>query len=152
MAPGGQCGRCREWVSLDLDAELSEFEAVVMRRHVRSCADCRSFARELSAATALVRDTAPAEFESAALEAAVTRPSRPGRTRATRLISQHLSQRISLGIAVAAVSLVWVFASGVPSDQRPGRSPSGVIANVDLASVGSAYAYLEQQRVLLRQR
>lgn len=143
MAPGRQCGRCREWVSLDLDAELSEFEAVVMRRHVRSCADCRSFARELSAATALVRDTAPAEPE-----AAVTLPPRPGRAGAT----QHVSQRLSLGVAVAVVSLVWVFASGVPSDQRPDRSPSGMIANVEGASIGSAYAYLEQQRILLRRR
>lgn len=151
MAPGRQCGRCREWVSLDLDAELSEFEAVVMRRHVRSCADCRSFARTLGAATALVRDAAPAEPE-----AAVTLLPRPGPAGATLHVSQrlsrHVSQRLSWGVAVAAVSLVWVFASGVSSDQRPDRSPSGMIANVEGASIGSAYAYLEQQRVLLRRR
>ncbi|MGH3049891.1 MAG: zf-HC2 domain-containing protein, partial [Gaiellaceae bacterium] len=46
MAPARQCRRCRQWVSLHLDAELSELETALMQRHLRSCPGCRSFARD----------------------------------------------------------------------------------------------------------
>lgn len=50
-----RCVRCRELVSLDLDAPIAELEAVLVRRHLDACPDCRRFAGDVRAATALVR-------------------------------------------------------------------------------------------------
>jgi len=42
-----RCDRAREWISLQLDGELSEFERIVLEAHVVRCADCREFRVEL---------------------------------------------------------------------------------------------------------
>jgi ferric-dicitrate binding protein FerR (iron transport regulator) len=42
-----RCERAREWISLQVDGELSEFERIVLEAHVAQCADCRSFRVEL---------------------------------------------------------------------------------------------------------
>jgi anti-sigma factor RsiW len=51
------CERAREWVSLELDGELSELEDALLRAHLGRCAACaafasgvRTFTRELRAA------------------------------------------------------------------------------------------------------
>jgi anti-sigma factor RsiW len=54
------CNREREWISLALDGELSEFEQVVMAAHLERCADCRVFAADVRACTTSLR-AAPAE-------------------------------------------------------------------------------------------
>jgi predicted anti-sigma-YlaC factor YlaD len=126
MAIGRQCERCREWVSLDLDAELSEFEAAVMHRHLRACPGCRAFAHDVRAATAVVRAARPAE-----LGLRVTLPEHRRRGGAL--------QRVSFGAAVAAASLAAVFASGVPGDQRSDAvttvKVAGTAGNVDIANL-----------------
>ncbi|HEX7083667.1 MAG TPA: zf-HC2 domain-containing protein [Gaiellaceae bacterium] len=124
MALSRQCERCREWVSLDLDAELSEFEAAVMHRHLRACSPCRDFAHDVRAATSLVRAARPV-----ALELTVPAPERPRR---------RVAQRVSFGAAIAAASIAAVFASGVPGDQRSDAVTAVRIAgsgNVDLANL-----------------
>lgn len=50
-----RCVRCRELVSLGLDAPIAELEAALVRRHLETCPDCRRFADDVHAATALVR-------------------------------------------------------------------------------------------------
>jgi predicted anti-sigma-YlaC factor YlaD len=37
------CDRAREWISLQLDGELSEFERVLLDGHLVHCADCTEF-------------------------------------------------------------------------------------------------------------
>ena len=49
------CERAREWVSLQLDDELSELERTLMRAHLVRCADCRMFASDLGALTGRLR-------------------------------------------------------------------------------------------------
>jgi hypothetical protein len=118
MAPGRQCERCRSWVSLDLDAELSEFEAAVMRRHLRTCADCRTFARDVRAATALVR---------------AARPERPQAPVALPVAAPHSVgvRRLSVGAAVAVASIAAVFGSSLTGDQRSDAVTSVVLAGAN---------------------
>ena len=42
-----RCDRAREWISLQLDGELSEFERIVLEAHVARCSECREFRAEL---------------------------------------------------------------------------------------------------------
>lgn len=55
MAPNEACTRSREWISLELDSALSRFEGAWLRRHLRSCAGCRSYATDVRGATSLLR-------------------------------------------------------------------------------------------------
>ena len=54
------CDRAREYASLGLDGELSEFEQASLRAHVARCKPCRGFERDISAATTALR-AAPLE-------------------------------------------------------------------------------------------
>jgi predicted anti-sigma-YlaC factor YlaD len=117
MAPARECERCRAWVSLDLDAELSEFEAAVMRRHLRTCGGCRAFARDVRAATALVRAARP------------ERPEAPVVVTAAR--PRRIVQRVSVGAAVAAASIAAMFGSGLTGDQRSDAVTSVVLAGAN---------------------
>src|SRR5205809_751494 len=49
------CERAREWASLRLDDELSEFEGALLDAHLRRCADCASYVLESGAGTAAIR-------------------------------------------------------------------------------------------------
>jgi predicted anti-sigma-YlaC factor YlaD len=43
VVPSVICDRVRSQVSLELDRELSEFERLMVARHLEGCAGCRSF-------------------------------------------------------------------------------------------------------------
>jgi ferric-dicitrate binding protein FerR (iron transport regulator) len=49
------CERARNWVSLDLDDELSEFESAMLRAHTVRCAACAAFQAETAAFTSRLR-------------------------------------------------------------------------------------------------
>ena len=53
------CTRAREWISLSLDGELSEFEQVLMTAHVERCGECRAFAADADGFTTSLRLAAP---------------------------------------------------------------------------------------------
>jgi hypothetical protein len=119
MARTRQCDRCREWVSLDLDAELTEFEAAKMRRHLRSCAGCRAFASDVRAATALLRAARPE---------ALPVPIVAGRARRRGL------QGALVGAAATVAAVAALFGSGLSGDQNNGPIvlPTAAAGNVDL--------------------
>ncbi len=52
-----ECERTRQWVSVALDSELSQFERALVKNHVACCADCRSFQRSVTAVTVVVRNS-----------------------------------------------------------------------------------------------
>jgi len=52
-----ECERTRQWVSVALDNELSQFERALVKNHVARCADCRSFQRSVTAVTVVVRNS-----------------------------------------------------------------------------------------------
>src|SRR5436309_3429355 len=52
------CERAAQWISLELDGELSELERVRLARHLEGCASCRAWSAEVGGFTSLLR-TAP---------------------------------------------------------------------------------------------
>jgi predicted anti-sigma-YlaC factor YlaD len=59
-----ECERTRQWISVALDSELSQFERSLVSGHVARCAACRSFEVHVTEVTREVR-RAPAERMSA---------------------------------------------------------------------------------------
>ena len=55
------CERAAQWVSLDLDGELSRLEAAALARHLRRCERCRASSAEIGAFTSLLREAPPVE-------------------------------------------------------------------------------------------
>jgi predicted anti-sigma-YlaC factor YlaD len=49
------CERAREWASLRLDGELSDFEQALLDAHLERCAPCADYARNVTAATEALR-------------------------------------------------------------------------------------------------
>jgi predicted anti-sigma-YlaC factor YlaD len=49
------CERAREWGSLRLDGELSEFERVLLDAHLSRCAACDAYVQEIGAITQTIR-------------------------------------------------------------------------------------------------
>ena len=55
-----RCDRAREYASLRLDGELSDFESALLDSHIERCPSCRAFAEDLVGVTQRLR-TAPLE-------------------------------------------------------------------------------------------
>jgi anti-sigma factor RsiW len=49
------CERAREWASLRIDGELSEFERVLLDSHVDRCEACAAYVLEITAITQTIR-------------------------------------------------------------------------------------------------
>src|SRR5436190_6528538 len=58
VAPRLECDSVREWASLQLDGELSEFERVLMDAHFAVCADCTQFRESIAGFTSELRAVA----------------------------------------------------------------------------------------------
>ena len=83
------CERAREWASLRLDAELSEFEQALLDAHLERCPPCADYAGNVTTATKALRSA-----EASRLSAPIALPA--GR-RALPL------RAMSAGAAAAAV-------------------------------------------------
>src|SRR5690242_6135129 len=59
-----RCERAREWASLHVDGELSEFEARLLDRHLARCSDCAPFAADVAGYASLLRETPLAPFRA----------------------------------------------------------------------------------------
>lgn len=51
-----RCDRIREWISLELDGELSRIERALVDRHLAVCGDCTAFAAEVRGFTHALRE------------------------------------------------------------------------------------------------
>lgn len=58
--PADHCAHARQQISLRVDSELSEFEGVLLDKHLERCAGCHAFAEGLADTTAALR-AAPLE-------------------------------------------------------------------------------------------
>jgi putative zinc finger protein len=107
------CVRARQWISLALDRELSEFERFLMEDHVKRCADCSEFERDTRQFTVGMR-SAPLESLSAPVRVARHRqPARFGRL--------GLANVVPVAVAAASVFVATTFLperAGIVSDQR----------------------------------
>ena len=86
------CERAAQWISLELDGELSQLEQAALARHLHGCARCQAMSAEVSSFTRMLREAPLIEFERQ-----VACPS-PVRTRA------RVARRA--GFSLAFVSLV----------------------------------------------
>jgi predicted anti-sigma-YlaC factor YlaD len=84
------CDRAREWISLQLDGELSEFERVLLEGHLANCADCSEFRADAASISSHLR-LAPLTR----LERPVVLPRRP-----------RVSARALPVVAAAAAAIV----------------------------------------------
>jgi ferric-dicitrate binding protein FerR (iron transport regulator) len=105
LKPG--CDRAREWVSLDVDDELSEVGRARLRAHLARCPACAQVAREVRALATALAD-APLEEPSLQL---VVPPRRIG------------MRRIALAAAVVAVVSGGLAGSLAPEPQAALRVP-----------------------------
>lgn len=106
--PPADCPRACEWISLRLDAQLSDFEAVLLEAHLAGCHDCRAFAESAAGLTEMLR--------AAPLEEA---PS------GFRLPRKSRSRLHSLRVVSAAAIVGVLGLSGLVSlELSSGRSPS----------------------------
>ena len=116
--PADECARAREWASLRLDGQLSDFEEVLLEAHLARCPDCRAFAATTAALTGTLR-AAPLEQPSFSFEA-----PRRSRTRTVGL------RAVSAAAAVAVVGLSGLVSLHLSTSRAPGatvRSPNEVI-------------------------
>jgi hypothetical protein len=108
-----RCERSREWASLRLDGMLSFFESALLDRHLRRCADCRSFAAAVSAHTQLLRS---AELEE------------PGRR--IEVSGRRISRRRSaVGAALVAVVAATAAVFAVGPSSHPDGTPESARVN-----------------------
>ena len=107
---GAHCDRARQWVSLRLDGELSELEALMLARHVAECGACREWQAGVEGAAALLRD--------APLEA----PSRPFTLPRGREFP--LRYRLALAGVAAAAALGSIVGGALDSPAGPAPAPS----------------------------
>ena len=64
-SPGRRCDRAREYASLRLDGELSDFERALLDSHIERCPSCRAFADDLLGLTGQLRSAPMARPELA---------------------------------------------------------------------------------------
>ena len=103
------CERAREWVSLELDDELSELGAARLHRHLCRCSACETLSIGVNAATELLRD---APLEEPSIEVIVVAPRHRVSIR-----------RASLAAAAAAIVAGGLAGSLAPEPQAALRTP-----------------------------
>ena len=126
------CDRARQWVSADVDDELSRFERVLLGAHTAACPSCREF----HAATVAITTTLRAE--------PLERPTRLIEVRrARRRIRARLAPAVA-AMAVVAVGLGSMLASSDVQSGSVGSSlgegQSSTLARVDAINQSMASA------------
>jgi predicted anti-sigma-YlaC factor YlaD len=90
------CERATQWISLDLDGELSQLEEAGLQRHLVGCARCRAVSAEGGAFTRMLREVPLLELER---EVAYAVPRR-ARARTVRRAAASLAFAGLVGVAV----------------------------------------------------
>jgi len=109
------CDRATQWLSLELDGELSQLEQSALARHLDGCARCRVLSEDVRTFTAMLRDAPLVE-----LERPIVVPA-PGRARTARRVTAALAFA-----GVLAAAAIGVFVPGGSTDARSAltfRSP-----------------------------
>jgi predicted anti-sigma-YlaC factor YlaD len=123
-----RCSRAREWVSLEIDGELSTLEAAVLEAHLRECPDCQHFRRETTAISDGIR-TAP--FER--VPRPVSLPTRRGRPRLVRQLTT------AAAVATVAITLGTTLATSHSSRSRSRGVPLTVGTTATFWAPGTAF-------------
>ena len=83
------CERAAQWISLELDGELSEIEGAALGRHVDHCLACAASRTELGGFTRVVRAVAPVS------------PREPVTVAMPRALRKQLVRRGAISVLVA---------------------------------------------------
>jgi anti-sigma factor RsiW len=75
MTNSTACERARTWLSMQLDAELSQLERALLESHLSRCADCVAAGDRLEAVTVAIRSTPPQRPPGSAVPRRRTRGS-----------------------------------------------------------------------------
>ena len=127
-----RCERAREYASLALDGELSQFEQALLTAHIQSCAGCRSYHVGLVATTERLRN---AELER--LERPIVLPRRQ------RVSFRNVQVGLAAALVVTAVGLGGLFSSlGSGEPVRP---------NASLPSTGEGRIFQDIRRERLQE-
>jgi predicted anti-sigma-YlaC factor YlaD len=113
------CERATQWISLDLDGELSQLEQAALARHLLRCARCQAVSAEVSSFTRMLREAPLIEFERKAAYAS------PVRTRARRV------RRAGFSLAFAGFTVAAVFGGFVLSGSNPGSGSALVFQSLE---------------------
>jgi len=94
------CERALQWVSLELDAELSEFECALLERHLERCGSCAALRAEFDDLTRLIRAAPPVEGRArpGVPAPAARRRSLPRRAVAAVLVAAALAAGAGVGL------------------------------------------------------
>jgi predicted anti-sigma-YlaC factor YlaD len=116
------CERANQWVSLDLDGELSQLEQAALARHLLSCSRCQEVSVAVTSFTRILREAPLIELERKVAQTS------PGRNRA------WVARRAGFSLAFASLAAAAVF--------------GGLVLSGSNVGVGSALAFqsLAQQQ------
>lgn len=103
----------RAWISAELDGELSEFESILLRGHLRRCEGCSAFSADAGAFAAALRE-APLEQMSRPVNVSLRR----------RIAFQPLRAPAAAALAISMIAVGGLFASLhsgtiLPESERP---------------------------------
>jgi hypothetical protein len=93
------CERARNWVSLDLDDELSELETAMLRAHTARCVPCAAFQAETAALTCRLRlaplEPMPAPIVLPTRRRSVSRIAQVGAAAAVAVVAAGIGTMLS---------------------------------------------------------
>jgi predicted anti-sigma-YlaC factor YlaD len=140
------CDRARQWVSADVDDELSRFERVLLAAHTAACPSCREFHAATIAITTTLRTT-PLERPERLIE--IGRVRRRLRARVAPAVAAMAVVAVGLG-SILASSELQSGSVGGSLGKRQSSSFAGVDAiNQSMAS-GLGRASVKQQAPVVR--
>jgi anti-sigma factor RsiW len=126
------CERAAQWISLDLDGELSQLERAALGRHLAGCGRCRELSADVRAFTSLMR------------EAPLVELGRPVELPPARRARARTAKRVAASLAFAALTAVAV--AGAVFFPSGGTNPHSALAFRN-AQEQARFAHLETQRL-----
>jgi predicted anti-sigma-YlaC factor YlaD len=97
-----ECEHARVWAALAPDGELSELEQRSLRSHLRGCAPCTSFAREVQGVTSLLRSEELVSPSSIAASTRLMPRRQSGLARVRPIAAAAAVALMALGVASRA--------------------------------------------------
>jgi predicted anti-sigma-YlaC factor YlaD len=101
------CERTTQWISLDLDGELSQLERAALARHLSGCAGCREVSNEVGGFTHMLREAPLIELEREVAHIS------PVRTRSR--VARRAGLSMAFGALAAAAFGALVLSASSPS-------------------------------------
>ena len=136
----GDCDRARQWVSVELDGELSSFESMLLRAHLDGCGECSEFRNAIGGLTGRLRAEPLEPFETSV---ELRRMRRRPRLRLAPAAAAVAVAAVGLGSVLASTSI----RSGTGGERRAAATPAA--PGLDTMNLTTAKGI--ERRVALRQ-